>query len=52
MSNKEKSYSEGWKDSNAGKGPQNTQNWSWQVRESYNAGYQSGKQNGSGKSGK
>jgi len=48
MANTDKAWQQGQKDANAGKGASNQSNQSWQTRQSYEAGYQSGKK-GNGK---
>ena len=48
MANTDKAYGQGQKDANSGKSPSNYSNQSYQVRQSYVAGYQSAKK-GSGK---
>ena len=48
MANTDKAWQQGQKDANANKGASNQSNQSWQVRQSYEAGYQSAKK-GNGK---
>lgn len=52
MSKQENAWNKGQQDANQNKGPSLPRQTPYQVRESYNAGFQSGKQSGSGKSGK
>lgn len=51
MSNKDTSWRSGKDDAQSGKGASNLSNKPWQIKQSYDAGYQSGKKD-SGKSGK
>jgi len=51
MSTKDKAWESGKQDGQSGSGPAKTSTWSWQTRQSYDAGYQAGKKD-SGKSGK
>jgi hypothetical protein len=49
MASTDKAWQQGRKDAGAGKGASNQSNQSWQVRQSYQAGYQSAKKGSSGK---
>jgi len=51
MSTKDTAWRSGKEDAQGNKGPAKTSTWSWQTKQSYDAGYQSGKKD-SGKSGK
>jgi hypothetical protein len=52
MSNSSKAWSQGATHASTGKGAANLSNKSWQVRQSYVAGYKSATKANSGKSGK